>query len=69
MNTVIALYTAAQIALRDRYADDDGQTTMEWMGIAAIVVGILAVLLGNAGEIGDLVESRWRSLFNSATGG
>lgn len=70
MNTVIALYVTTQIALRDardRFAEDHGQTTMEWMGIAAIIVGILAVMLGNREAIGAVVEERWRALFDSAT--
>lgn len=69
MTAIIALYVTAHTALRDAFDREEGQTTMEWMGIAAIVVAILAIVLGASGDLGELVRGRWESLFNTATGG
>lgn len=75
MTTIIALYVTATTALETaahravaRFEEDKGQTTMEWMGIAAIVVAILAITLQAAPTLGELVRSTWERLFNSATG-
>ncbi|CAN5247009.1 hypothetical protein BH23ACT9_BH23ACT9_10660 [soil metagenome] len=75
MNTVIALYVTTLYVntksllgtAKDRLAGEEGQTTMEWMGIAAIVVAILAIVLGASGDLGELVRGRWVQLFNTAT--
>ncbi|MEE8602163.1 Flp family type IVb pilin [Euzebya tangerina] len=71
MNAVINLYlTTLSLVdgLRDRLADEEGQTTMEWLGIAAVLVAILVAFAGLGGDIADFLRATFERLVNTITG-
>jgi hypothetical protein len=70
MNTIIALYLTIQTTVQDRLSDDRGQTSMEWLGIAAVIVAIIVFLVGGPAEsMGAVVQSAFERMVNSITGG
>ena len=72
MHTVIALYIAATTMLedaRERLSSEDGQTSVEWLGIAFVVVSIIGLLAAQSETISGLISTRFQALVNSATGG
>ncbi len=72
MHTVIALYIAATTMLedaRERRSSEDGQTSVEWLGIAFVVVSIIGLLAAQSETISGLISTRFQALVNSATGG
>ncbi|CAN5246007.1 hypothetical protein BH23ACT9_BH23ACT9_10570 [soil metagenome] len=47
---------------------DEGQTTLEWMGTAAIVVGLVVAMLLAAPGLGESVADRWQCLLSTVLG-
>lgn len=50
---------------RSRLTDDDGVTTVEWLGMAAIAVLVVAVLLP---QIRSAAASLWTSIVGHMSG-
>lgn len=56
MTTIIALYLTAQARLADAFDREEGQTSMEWLGIGAVVVAIAIALVGNSGAFMEAID-------------
>lgn len=71
MNAMIFLYVTASSALRDaraRLDAEDGQTAVEWIGIAAVIAAIVLFLVGDpADAMGEAVRDAFTSLVERAT--
>jgi hypothetical protein len=72
MHTIIALYVASRMAmhdLTDRLTDEEGQTSMEWLGIAAVIVAIVVFLAsGPAESMGEAIRAAFERMVGEATG-
>lgn len=72
MNSIIALYVTAQQALSraaDRLADDEGQTAVEWLGIAAVIVAIVVFIATDLADgIADTIGTAFEGLIGRASG-
>lgn len=65
--TVLATALLLQLqALRDRLSDERGQTSIEWLGIGAVVVAIALAVAGNSESIGTAIENAFNSIVNRA---
>lgn len=56
MTTIIALYLTAQARIVDALDREEGQTSMEWLGIGAVVVAIAIALVAQSETIGAAVQ-------------
>lgn len=72
MQTTTTLYLLGHQVLsdlRDRMADDRGQTSIEWLGIAAVIVAVIAFLVGGpAQSMGGTVRDAFNTLVGDVIG-
>lgn len=73
MNTMIFIYVTASAALqsaRERLTSEEGQTSVEWLGIAAVIVAIVVILTGNAStQMGNEVRDAFQGLVDAVSTG
>lgn len=69
VNAIIALYLTAQIAVQDQLASDEGQTTMEWLGIGVVVIAVLLAVASQNEALGDVVAGAFEDLVGRVMGG
>ena len=56
--------------VHDRLADDDGQTAVEWLGIAMVILAIVVIVAGNfAQPIAQTINENFQNLLDGATTG
>lgn len=67
MNTIIALYVTIQTAVQDRLSDDRGQTSMEWLGIAAVIIAIMVALAAQSDVLSNSVRTAFTGLVERVT--
>ncbi|WP_370325442.1 hypothetical protein [Euzebya sp.] len=72
MSSIIALYTTAQMLAergRDRLRAEEGQTSVEWLGIAAVIVAIVVFIAGDLSEgIAGTIRDAFEGLIGRASG-
>ncbi|CAN5638231.1 hypothetical protein BH24ACT15_BH24ACT15_24680 [soil metagenome] len=69
---IVALYVTAQLAFQNlcnRMESDEGQTSVEWLGIAAVAAAVIVALLARAPDIGDLVADKIEAAIGRVAGG
>ncbi|RDI37943.1 hypothetical protein [Falsibacillus pallidus] len=71
MNKLTELYVKASIKVQEMIRNEKGSQTLEWIGIAAvvvIVVGIISTAFSNNNEFGNKVVEKFNSLIGQIGG-
>lgn len=72
MNFLQSWFASMMNFVTDMKEDERGSQTLEWIGIAAvvvIVVGVISQVMGDGTAIGDTVKSKFVELIESIGGG
>ncbi|MGI9018599.1 MAG: hypothetical protein ACR2HR_16100 [Euzebya sp.] len=74
MNPIIALYVTVHMALTgavdrtvERIHSEDGQGTVEWIGIAAVTIAVAAAVIATRTTMGEAVRDAFTNLIGRAT--
>ncbi|HUG86570.1 MAG TPA: hypothetical protein VMM13_18525 [Euzebya sp.] len=62
MNALMLL--AAHTQLRHRLQSESGQTAVEWLGIAVVIIAIVVAVAGQADVIAPVVSQAFNTLIN-----
>lgn len=68
---LIALFVTTQMALhnaRERATEEEGQTAVEWLGIAAIVIAVVVAVVGMNDAMGQAVRDAFTGLVEKVAG-
>ncbi len=68
MHTVIAFYLTA-VARLQSVGEEDGQTSVEWLGIAFVIGAIVLAVANLAPDLGGTVGEAFQAMVERATGG
>ncbi len=72
MNSITALYVSISMALHsavDRLQEEEGQTSVEWIGISAVIVAVIGIFIGFKDQIGELMNTLFQRLLGEASTG
>lgn len=72
MKTLIGFYTKCSMKVEDMIKNERGSQTLEWIGIAAVVVimvGVISTAFSNDTSIGTTVLNKIKTMIGQIGGG